>query len=208
LKKKFLNYSLGLIKKYNPQYNEIKIDEIRYGLEGFYLTITKMIIIVILSLILNIFTEMLLLLFMFNIFRTTAFGMHASKSWICLLASALSFVGLPFLIKIIIIPTEIKIILSILLIIIFYLYAPADTKKRPLVRKERRDKYKFITVINAIIISVLALIIDNHIITNSMIFGMIIEAILISPITYKIFNHSYNNYETYVFSNDGLNVSS
>ena len=190
------------------KYDDVKLAEIKYGLEAFYLTITKLIIIFIVAAIVGIFKEMLLTLLFYNMLRVFAFGMHASKSWICLLASALSFVGLPFLIKIIIIPTEIKIILSILLIIIFYLYAPADTKKRPLVRKERRDKYKFITVINAIIISVLALIIDNHIITNSMIFGMIIEAILISPITYKIFNHSYNNYETYVFSNDGLNVSS
>ena len=49
MKKKFLKYSTELIKKNNPTLSDEKIAELRYGLEGFYLTITKTIFIFCLS---------------------------------------------------------------------------------------------------------------------------------------------------------------
>ena len=45
MKKRFLDYSLKLITNNNPNLSSEKKDELRYGLEGFYLTITKAIFI-------------------------------------------------------------------------------------------------------------------------------------------------------------------
>ena len=44
MKEKFLNDSINLITRYNNTYTEDDIDKIKYGLEGLYLTVTKLII--------------------------------------------------------------------------------------------------------------------------------------------------------------------
>ena len=196
MKQKFLSFSLNLIKQ-NKDVDDIKLDEIRYGLEGLYLLITKTIIIFSISIILNIFYEMLLLLLFFNILRITGYGLHASKSWICLLSSTSMFIILPFVSKVIIIPIYLKILLGIIFIILIYKNTPADTKKRPLINKEKRLKDNFITTINCIIMVYFSVFTNNQMISNLLIFGIMIEVILTSPLTYKLFNLSYNNYLTY-----------
>lgn len=197
MKKRFLNYCLNIIKKQRPDIDEVKLDEIRYGLEALYLTITKAIIIFVLAIILGIFRETLLLLLFFNILRTTGFGLHATKSWICLLSSCLIFIGLPFLSKLIILSSYYKSIAGIIAIILIFNYAPADTKKRPIINKNLRNKYKFLTTINCIILSYISIIINDSIISNLIIFGIYTEVIFINPFTYKLFNLSYDNYLSY-----------
>ena len=99
MKKRLLNSIRIAIKKQYPNYSEDKIDEVMYGIEGIYLTITKTIVIFALAFILKIAKELLLLLISFNIIRMFAFGMHANKSWICLVFSSILFLGGAFLSK-------------------------------------------------------------------------------------------------------------
>ena len=198
MKKKFLSYSLQTIQKYHPDYDEIKMDELRYGLEGFYLTITKSIIIFTVAILLHIFWEMILMLIFFNILRKTGFGLHASKSIYCLISSTSVFILLPMVSKCIIFPIYIKLILCILAVILIFRYAPADTIKHPLIYADRRKKYKYITTFNCILLAIVLLWIPNETLSNLILFGIYNEVILILPITYKIFHLSYNNYETYL----------
>ena len=62
-----LNFSMNSIKKYYPDYSDTQLEEIRYGLEGIYLSMTKLIVISILCIILNLFNEMLVMLITFNV---------------------------------------------------------------------------------------------------------------------------------------------
>lgn len=197
MKEKFLNHSLNAIKKYNPDINDIKIDEIRYGLEAFYLTFTKTVIIFLFAFILNIFQEMLVMLITFNILRTFGFGIHATKSWICLVSSATNFLLLPFISKIIIIPLSCQIILGIIAILLIYKYSPADTKKRPLVNEKKRNNCKFKCTISCIILTFIMISSNNNILSNLIMFGIYSEVVCILPLTYQMFNFSYNNYKTY-----------
>lgn len=202
LKSKFINYSIKLIKKYHPEYNEEKIAELKYGLEGFYLTVAKLIVIFIIAIYLNILRETIFMLIFFNILRTTGFGLHATKSWICLLSSGLVFILFPILAKELIIPFWILIILSIIAIILIYLYAPADTIKRPLINAKKRQKYKLITTVKCIVMVIAMLLINDNTISNLILFGIYTEVFMILPISYKIFNLSYNNYKNYKLSNN------
>lgn len=197
MKQKVLGYCLNTIRENRSDINDIKLDEIRYGLEAIYITITKTVVIFSLALIFNIFREMLLLLIFFNILRTTGFGLHASKGWICLLSSSLIFIFLPFFSKLIIIPVYIKSLLLIIAIILIYFYTPADTVKRPIINKKRRQIYNFITTISCIVLSFIAIIINDNTISNLIVFGIYVEVALVLPITYKTFNLSYNNYLHY-----------
>lgn len=198
MKQNILHHCLGLISNNRPDIDEIKLDEIRYGLEAIYMTVTKTIVIFSLAIILNIFKEMFLLLLFFNILRTTGFGLHATKSWICLLSSSLTFIFLPFLSKIITIPLFIKSVLGVIAIILIFIYAPADTIKRPIINKNRRAIYKSLTTISCIILTLASIIVQDNTISNLIIFGVYTEVILILPITYKIFGLSYNNYLNYI----------
>jgi len=198
MKKKYLKYTLGIIKKYNPELTDIQLDEMRYGLEGFYLMITKMIIIIPLAFLLGVGTELILMLIFYNLLRENAGGLHATKSWMCLLSSSIIFIFLPLIAKEVIIPLEFKIILSIIGVILIFIYSPADTKKAPIIKKKNRDKKKFISTIITIIYSFICIFIKNDIISNLILFGVYTEVVLILPITYKIFNLSYNNYKNYV----------
>lgn len=196
MKQLFLNYSLMNIKKYYPDYDEQKLDEIRYGLEGIYLSVTKLIVISALSIILNIFYEMIIMLICFNILRTTGFGIHAKKSIQCWISSIIMFIFLPFISKYFVISKTVHILLGILLLLLIVLYTPADTYKRPLIKKKKRIIYKIITTINTLILIIISFY-TNSTITNLILFGISIEVILTNPITYKVFQLPYQNYKTY-----------
>lgn len=201
MKDKILKYLIKEITKYNPNYSKEKIEEIEYGLEGIYLTFTKLIIILIIAIILGITKEMIILMIVYNIFRTFVFGLHATKSIYCLISSIILFIGGTYLCIYLKVPAYIKIVLSIILLILISLYSPADTVKRPLIKKKKRMRLKIISIILSIINIVLIYLYKNDNISNYLLIGMLEATILILPITYKIFKLPYNNYKTY---NSGL----
>lgn len=201
MKKRFLKKMRALISKQYPDYSNDKLDEIMYGIEGIYLTITKCIVIFTIAIILGIIKEMLLLLLTYNFIRLFAFGMHANKSWICLVFSSSIFILGTYLCKYVSINDYLLYLLYLIVLIIVIIYAPADTVKRPLIKKKKRNIFKLLSVLVVILYFILSLVIDNNLIKNCLIIGLIIECILINPLTYKIFNMPYNNYKKY-----GLNT--
>ncbi len=197
MKDMIISKSMMIVRSYNPLFNETKLAEIKYGIEAFYMTLTKLIVIIIISLVLKIFKETIFLLMFFNLLRLTAFGLHASKSWMCWVSSIITFIVLPIVAKNFEIPIYISTILAILCILSYVLYAPADTKKRPIINKKKRKIYKILTVTTGIIYLLLILFFDNFILKNCIVMAMLIETSLILPITYKFFKLSYRNYLAY-----------
>lgn len=203
MKKFVLDKCMKIIKQ-NKNLDRTKLAEIKYGLEGLYLTITKLIIITIISVLLKITKEYLIFLLIFTIIRTPSFGIHAKKSWICLITSTLSFIGIPLIAIYTKLNIITKIIIGLISIIGILLFSPADTHKRPIVNKKRRRIYKILSTTIAIIYIILSVTIKDNFISNSFIYSTILQNILISPITYKIFKMPYNNYKTYM-KKHGLN---
>lgn len=97
MKKLIINKCMELVTTYNKDLSQRDIDKIKYGLEGLYLTITKLIFIIIVSIILGIWKETLLLILIFNGIRLTAFGVHAKRSIDCLISSTLFFILFPII---------------------------------------------------------------------------------------------------------------
>ena len=95
------------------------------------------------------------------------------------------------------IPLIIKVILFIPLTVLIGIFAPADTEKRPLINKKKRKIYKILSIIISIIYMTIAIVIKNNILSNCFIFAIVIQIIIMLPITYKIFGVSYNNYKAY-----------
>lgn len=197
MKKLIINKCMELVTTYNKDLSQRDIDKIKYGLEGLYLTITKLIFIIIVSIILDIWKETLLLILIFNGIRLTAFGVHAKRSIDCLISSTLFFILFPFLCIKLTIPLIIKIILFIPLTVLIGIFAPADTEKRPLINKKKRKIYKMLSIMISIIYMTIAIVIKDNTLSNCFIFAIVIQIIIMLPITYKIFGVSYNNYKTY-----------
>ena len=205
MKKFIIGKCMNLIRK-EKDYDEEKLAEIEYGLVSIYLTFSKLIVITILALILGIFKEMIVFLLMYNIIRMPSFGIHATKSWICLLVSTIGFIGIPLLCIYVRIPLIIKLIGGIICVVLMFKNSPADTKKRPIVNPKRRLVYKILSGVIAIIYVVLSLVIKDSFISNSFLLGLMLQNIVISPLTYKVFKQPYNNYKEFLKLNpDFLN---
>lgn len=203
MKNLIINSCIKYIKK-NTDYNETKLKEIEYGLVGIYLTISKAIIIFTLAAILGIFKEMIIFSILFNIIRMPAFGLHATKSWICLVSSLFIFIVIPVICSYIYMNILIKAFICSFNILLIFKNAPADTKKRPIVNKKRRQTYKTISTIIAICFSYIAVLINNNIISNCLVFALMLENCLISPIVYRLFKLPYNNYITFLKEHPGF----
>ncbi len=194
MKEVVLTKSINFISQYK-EYSEEELEKINYGLEGLYLTITKLVIIVLLSIILNIFKEVMIILVLFNIIRYFGFGIHAKKSSECLLSSIFCFIILPYFLLNIKLDNITNLIIGIICIINFLLFAPADTVKRPLKNKKKRMIRKTLTTITGIIFIAISMIFEGSSISTLFIASVIIEVIMINPITYLILRQPYNNYK-------------
>ena len=186
MKKIIIDKCIDYIKK-ETNYDAKKLAEIKYGLEGLYLTFSKIFIISLLAIILGIFKEMVIFMLIYNIIRMPSFGLHATKSWICLLSSTILFIGIPYLCLYLNIPLSVKTILGIICILLMFKNAPADTKKRPIVNKKRRFIYKITSTTISIIFLSISLIVKNNFIANCFLFASIMQNFMISPTIYKIF---------------------
>ena len=196
MKKKILNKIKNILKKYG-NYDDIKLEEIMYGIEGIYLTITKLVILFILAFLLNIVKEFLILLLFYNLLRKNCFGLHAKKSSHCLIASILMFILVPILCKHIEINYYYKVFISIIMCILIYKYAPADTYKRPLVNKYKRKRYKFLTIILSSLYLIFIILLKDSVVSSYLCFGLLDASLMIHPLVYRMFQLPYDNYKNY-----------
>lgn len=196
MKEVFLEHSLKLLnKEYNYQGDDL--DRVTYGLEVIYISITKMFVILLVSIIFRAFKETLLMIIFVNGLRTFAYGIHAKKSWHCYVSSIICFVLSPMLFKYIEINTIQKILISVICFIGYAVFAPADTYKRPLINTKHRQRLKINTLIVCSIYIVIIFVSKNTLVNNMIILSMITQVFVINPIIYKIFDMPYNNYMTY-----------
>lgn len=195
MKEVFLNHTMNFIASNQKDLNQEDKEKLAYGLEGLYMSITKLVIIFLIAFLLGFIKEFIITLIFFNIIRFPGFGFHASKSIVCLIASTLLILGLPYLFTNIEVSLTIKIILCIVSVITFIICAPADTYKRPLTNKRKRIVRKICACSLAVIYSVLIIVFNGYEISNLLMAALLIETILISPIMYLIFKEPYRNYK-------------
>lgn len=182
----------------NKELDNVKKEELKFGFASMYTTYSKLIVLTLIAWILGMFKEYLTFLLIYNLIRTFSFGLHATKSWMCWIASTIIFIGIPYLSTIITIPKYIKIILGAYLIIRFAMNAPADTIKRPIINKKRRLFFKYVSTILSFIYIVLSIVINNSFVSNVLFLATLTQSIIISPLTYKIFKLPFNNYKNYI----------
>ncbi len=196
MKEKFINSSLAFIMKYQ-ECDDLKIKRLKYGLEGIYSLIIKTSVVILISLILNTIKETLLLILFYAGIRTFSFGWHAKTSIGCWITTLSLYNGLPLLIKYINIPSILEYIILGVSTISIILWAPADTPKRPLIRKKQRIKAKILSIFIVILYILIFTLTNITIIKDTIIIALTMQTIFINPITYKITKTQFNNYKYY-----------
>lgn len=192
-----INKQLNFIKRYNNLDDE-KLSIIKYGLESIYILITKLVIILIAAFLLGLLKQTIIFLLFYNLVRLPSFGLHATKSCICLISSLLIFIILPYVCTILVIPTNYKLIMGIIGLFFMFKNAPADTYKRPIINKKRRLVYKILSCIITVVMTCISLFIKDQFLASSILISIILQCFMISPTVYKIFKLPYNNYKQYI----------
>ncbi len=197
MKQKFLDYAMKVIKN-NNQFDEIKLAELKYGLEAFYMLATKMLVFCLIALVFNVFKEFLIFLLFYTPLRGFGFGFHANNSLECWLISLPIFLFIPLIIKFFTIPLWIAQVIITLSIIIFLIFSPADTKNKPLINYKKRMINKTIVVITGVLYLLSTIFVTNNHIILAMTFACLWQAMCVNPLLYKLFKQPFNNYKNYL----------
>lgn len=199
MKKKIIDRITHSIAE-NRGYDDKQIKTIKYGLEGLYNNLTKILVTLILVLIFDCFIEFVCLFISYLFMRKYSFGIHANTSLMCWLTTIPIYVGGSLLIKYFDFNIYIVYPIWVFGFISFILWAPADTPKRPLIHENTRKKQKIKTCIIAIVYLLIIFIAKSTLLRDSITIAIALQAIIINPLTYKITKTPFNNYKTYLKS--------
>jgi accessory gene regulator B len=184
------------LNKYSPK-EGIAYKKIVYGTEVILINIIKTTIIMTVAAILGVLPQTIFVMLGFNALRQTAFGVHALTNIGCILSSIVLFVLAPFLLRgFEATPLMIAIVFAFILAAMC-LYAPADTKARPLVNAKQRKRFKKISIAICLVLAVVLMLSPFREINLVVMLGATYSAVFVLPITYKLLKREVNNYERY-----------
>lgn len=167
------------------------------GIESLLINITKLLFVYALSALLGVVVYTAITQAAYALIRRYALGLHALNSKVCTVVSCLLFVILPWVLQDMGIGNMAVIILFLLIILCLYLYAPADTRARPLIGQKTRTIHKRKAVFCGILLMGVAVLMPTESVKLLIALGAAYQVISILPLTYKILKRSEKNYEKY-----------
>ncbi|WP_066186351.1 MULTISPECIES: accessory gene regulator B family protein [Gracilibacillus] len=176
---------------------ELDYLKMKLGIEVILTNLTKGIIVYGLAFLLQVFWETLILHGAYVLLRRYSFGLHAKSSIVCTIVSVVLFVVIPYFLRDVVLGNYVIGALFLLSILSIYYFAPADTEKHPLIGEKKRKKLRNKSVLTCIILMIVALVVPIAMIKTMVIAGVAIQVISILPVSYKILQRSYDNYESY-----------
>lgn len=188
-----------IILKINKVTNKegLELQKMKLGMEILLINISKFLIVFFVAFKLNLIIEAFIIMIVFGTLRSNAFGLHSISSIACTVTTLLLFVGGGYLSHYFILSRYIVFLIFAVINILLYQYAPADTEHHPLLGQGFRNSLRNKAVIIGVILMVIALIVPSETIRNLITLASFAEVISILPITYKILNRGYRNYEHY-----------
>ena len=198
--KKFCDFLVNKMRKENPEIDDERSEIINYGLQLLIGEIPKMFITLMVSYILGILKLTIIMVLILIPYRAFSGGFHLHSHIGCIISTTMYYCGIP---KISIFTyfnsqTKLIFVLCALIfgIIILKKYAPADTENVPILQEKARKQKKILSYITFTLGLILALIIQDNVVSNIIIFGYLTQTLMITPIAYKITKNKYG-YEVY-----------
>jgi accessory gene regulator B len=196
VKEAFVNTSLNYLKN-NNVCNSKQEKIFRYTLESLYSLFTKSAVILVLAIILGTFKITFITLLLYCILRGFTFGIHATKNIYCWIISLSVYIFGPFAIKYLTVPNLILKIVLLINVLAILLWAPADTKARPLISRRKRITNKIIALVYMFVLIGILIVLNSDIFTKIICFIGLLNTVCTCPLTYYIFKQPYRNYKSY-----------
>ena len=188
------------IRKEMPDVDDERAEVINYGLQILLGEVPKFFIMLGIAYILGVFKLSLITFLILLPYRGASGGFHLKTHIGCIISTCTFYCGIAFLSKSVIIMSNMKYLLIfatfIFGMIMIKLYAPADTEDVPIVSKKVRKQKQMLSYISFVIGLIIALLINNNVISNIIIFGYLVQTFMITRFAYKITNNRYG-YELY-----------
>lgn len=197
---KFCTFLVNRIRNEMPEVDDERAEIIEYGLQLIIGEIPKFFITLAIAYLIGVFKLTLLTLIILIPYRTVSGGFHLKTHIGCIVTTTLFYCGVAFLAKYVIIPQNVEYILALCIWIfgmtMIRLYAPADTENVPILRKSERKQKRILSYIIFTLGIILAIIIHNTVVSNILLFGYLLQSVMITRIAYKLTGSKYG-YEVY-----------
>lgn len=188
------------IKEEMPDVDDERAEVINYGLQILLGEVPKIFIMLLIAYVLGVFKLSLITFLILMPYRGASGGFHLKTHIGCIISTCTFYCGVAWLSKNILLEDITRYFLCFAIgifgIIMIKLYAPADTEEVPIISKKIRKKKQILSYITFIIGLIISVLIKNNTISNIIIFGYLIQTLMITRVAYKITNNNYG-YELY-----------
>lgn len=197
---KFCTFLVNKMKKEMPDIDEERAEIIIYGLQLIIGEIPKIFITFIIAYLLGVLKLTILTVIALMPYRICSGGFHLKTHLGCILSTTLYYCGIPMLAKYIVVAQNMEYILALGIwifgMIMVKLYAPADTENVPILRKSERKQKQILSFIMLTLGIIIAIFIKNPVISNILLFGNLIQSMMITRLAYRLTGSKYG-YEAY-----------
>ncbi len=188
------------IRKEMPEIDDERAEVINYGLQNIVGEIPKIILVFIIAFILGILKEVLLMFIVLIPYKGASGGFHLKTHLGCIIGTTAFYCGIVLLSQYVVLEEIVKYILVgiswIFGMFMIKLYAPADTENVPILSKKDRKKKQIIAYITYSLGLVSALLIQDNVISNILLFGNLLQTLTITKLAYRLTKNKYG-YEVY-----------
>ena len=188
------------IRKEMPEIDDERAEVINYGLQNIVGEIPKTFLVFIIAFILGMLKEVLFMFIVLTPYRGASGGFHLKTHLGCIVGTTAFYCGIVLLSQHVILDDITKYILIgiswIFGMFMIKLYAPADTENVPILSKKDRKKKQMIAYITYSIGLMAALLIQNNVISNILLFGNLLQTLTITKLAYRLTKNKYG-YEVY-----------
>lgn len=197
---KICTYIVNQMRKQMPDIDDEKAEIITYGIELIIGEIPKIFLLFVLSFILGIGWYTVFAYVALIPYRASSGGFHLKTHVGCIIGSSVFYYGIVYLSKFIILNLVQKYIIIVIAlifgVIMVSLYAPADTENIPIISKKERKRKKILSYTTLVLTLIVSIFIKDSIISNILIFGVIVQSFMISRLAYLLTNNKYG-YKVY-----------
>lgn len=188
------------IRKEMPEVDDEKAEIIFYGLQNILGEIPKTILMILIAFFLGILKETLIAFFMILPYRAVSGGFHLKTHLGCIVGTCSFYFGIVLLAKYIVLnPIAKYVLISVIWgwgMIMIKKYVPADTENVPILESKVRRKKQVLAYIIYTIGLAMAILIENNVFANMLIFGSIFQTFAVTKLAYKLTKNKYG-YEVY-----------
>lgn len=197
---KICDYLTNKIRKENSEIDDERAEVINYGIHLIVGEIPKFFIIMGIAYLLGVLDLTIFAYFLMLPFRGASGGFHLKTHIGCIIGTVIFFSGTGLLGKYLILAPTVKYIVTFFVwafgMIMVKLYAPADTENVPIISKKDRRNKRILSYITLTLSILASLFIKNVVISNIIVYGMLLQSISITRLAYKLTNNKYG-YEIY-----------